>query len=82
MVGYICETDTFANDRQIAEVRQGDILAFRNAGAYCFTMANNYNSRYKPAEVLVHKGKAHLITRRQNLEDLLHNQVEMEWSQK
>tara|TARA_Y100001978_G_scaffold199167_1_gene212972 strand:- start:134 stop:1378 length:1245 start_codon:yes stop_codon:yes gene_type:complete len=82
VVGYICETDTFANDRQIAEVRQGDILAFRNAGAYCFTMANNYNSRYKPAEVLVHKGKAHLITRRQNLEDLLHNQVEMEWSQK
>lgn len=82
VVGYICETDTFANDRQIAEVRQGDILAFRNAGAYCFTMANNYNSRYKPAEVLVHKGKAHLITRRQNLEDLLHNQVEMEWTQK
>jgi len=82
VVGYICETDTFANDRQIAEVRQGDILAFRNAGAYCFTMANNYNSRYKPAEVLVHNGKAHLITRRQNLEDLLHNQVEMEWSQK
>ncbi|QNR25008.1 diaminopimelate decarboxylase [Croceimicrobium hydrocarbonivorans] len=82
VVGYICETDTFANDRQIAEVRQGDILAFRNAGAYCFTMANNYNSRYKPAEVLVHKGKAHLITRRQNLEDLLHNQVEMEWPQK
>jgi len=82
VVGYICETDTFANDRQIAEVRQGDILAFRNAGAYCFTMANNYNTRYKPAEVLVHNGKAHLITRRQNLEDLLHNQVEMEWSQK
>lgn len=79
VVGYICETDTFASDRQIPEVRQGDILAFRNAGAYCFTMANNYNSRYKPAEVLVHKGKANLITRRQNLEDLLHNQIEIEW---
>jgi len=79
VVGYICETDTFASDRQINEVRQGDILAFRNAGAYCFTMANNYNSRFKPAEVLVHKGKAHLITKRQNLEDLLHNQIEMEW---
>lgn len=79
VVGYICETDTFASDRQLREVRQGDILAFRNAGAYCFTMANNYNSRYKPAEVLIHKGKAQLISRRQNLEDLLHNQIELEW---
>jgi diaminopimelate decarboxylase len=79
VVGYICETDTFASDRQIREVRQGDILAFQNAGAYCFTMANNYNSRFKPAEVLVHKGEAKLITRRQNLEDLLHNQIELEW---
>ncbi len=79
VVGYICETDTFASDRQLSEVRQGDILAFRNAGAYCFTMANNYNSRFKPAEVLVHEGKAHLITRRQNLDDILHNQVELEW---
>lgn len=79
VVGYICETDTFASDRQIREVRQGDILAFQNAGAYCFTMANNYNSRFKPAEVLVHQGEAKLITRRQNLEDLLHNQIELEW---
>lgn len=79
VVGYICETDTFASDRQLKEVRQGDILAFRNAGAYCFTMANNYNSRYKPAEVLVHNGKAQLITRRQTLEDLLHNQIEVAW---
>lgn len=78
VVGYICETDTFANDRQITEIREGDILGFRNAGAYCFTMANNYNSRYKPAEVLVHKGKAQLITRRQNLEDLLLNQIEID----
>lgn len=79
VVGYICETDTFASDRQIKEVRQGDILAFRNAGAYCYTMANNYNSRFKPAEVLVHQGEAHLITRRQSLEDLLQNQIELEW---
>lgn len=78
VVGYICETDTFANDRLIPEIHEGDILAFHNAGAYCFTMSNNYNSRFRPAEVLVHKGKAHLITRRESLEDLLRNQVEVE----
>lgn len=79
VVGYICETDTFASDRQIAEIREGDILAFKNAGAYCFSMANNYNSRYKPAEVLVHEGRGQLITQRQTLEDLLRNQIELEW---
>lgn len=78
VVGYICETDTFANDRQISEISEGDILCFRNAGAYCFTMSNNYNSRFKPAEVLVHEGKHHLITRRQTMEDLLRNQVEID----
>lgn len=77
VVGYICETDTFANDRQLTEVREGDVLAFQNAGAYCFTMSSNYNSRFKPAEVLVHQGRAHLITRRQNLEDLLANTLEV-----
>lgn len=78
VVGYICETDTFANDRQIAEIKEGDILCFRNAGAYCYTMSNNYNSRFKPAEVMVHKGKAHLITKRQEMEDILRNQIEIE----
>ncbi len=78
VVGYICETDTFASDRQINEISEGDILCFRNAGAYCFTMANNYNSRFKPAEVLIHKGKAHLITQRQTMDDILRNQVEVE----
>ncbi len=77
VVGYICETDTFASDRQITEIKEDDILCFRNAGAYCFTMANNYNSRFKPAEVLIHKGKAHLITKRQTLDDILANQVEV-----
>ena len=57
VVGYICETDTFANNRRISEIREGDILAFGNAGAYCFTMASNYNSRYRPAEVLWYKDK-------------------------
>ena len=78
VVGYICETDTFANDRQINEIKEGDILCFHNAGAYCYTMSNNYNSRFKPAEVLIHKGKAHLITQRQTMEDILKNQIEVE----
>lgn len=81
VVGYICETDTFAWNRKLHEVRPGDVLAFKNAGAYCFSMASNYNSRYRPAEVLVHEGKAHLIRRRETFEDLLHNVVEpeIEW---
>ncbi|MEE2802175.1 MAG: diaminopimelate decarboxylase, partial [Bacteroidota bacterium] len=57
VVGYICETDTFGNNRQIAEVTEGDILAFSNAGAYCFSMASNYNSRYRPAEILWYNGE-------------------------
>ncbi|MFL1896092.1 diaminopimelate decarboxylase [Aquimarina sp. 2-A2] len=78
VVGYICETDTFATNRRISEIKEGDILAFKNAGAYCFSMASNYNSRYRPAEVLWHEGSAHLIRKRENFEDLLHNQVEIE----
>ncbi len=77
VVGYICETDTFGWDRKIAEVKEGDIIAFRNAGAYGFTMASNYNSRYRPAEVLVHEGKDYLIRQRETLEDILRNQVEV-----
>lgn len=70
IVGYICETDTFGYDRQLSEVRRGDVLAFHNAGAYCSTMASNYNSRVRPAEVLVKDGQAHLIRKRETLEDL------------
>ena len=70
IVGYICETDTFGYDRQLSEVRRGDILAFHNAGAYCSTMASNYNSRVRPAEVLVIDGQAHLIRERETIEDL------------
>ncbi len=77
VVGYICETDTFGTNRQLAEVREGDVLAFDNAGAYCMTMASNYNSRERPAEVLVHDGRPHLIRRRETLEDLLGAQVEV-----
>jgi len=75
IVGYICETDTFANNRQIAEIKEGDILCFRNAGAYCFSMASNYNSRYKPAEVLWKSGKGILIRERETFDDLLKNQI-------
>lgn len=76
VVGYICETDTFATNRQIAEIHEGDILCFRNAGAYCFTMASNYNSRLRPAEILWYKNEAHLIRQAETLDDLLKNQVE------
>ena len=74
VVGYICETDTFANNRRISEISQGDILAFKNAGAYCFSMASNYNSRLRPAEILWHNDKAHLIRKRETFKDLLVNQ--------
>ena len=78
VVGYICETDTFASNRQITEISEGDILCFRNAGAYCYTMASNYNSRPRPAEVLWIDGQAKLIRKAETLEDLLRNQVEID----
>jgi diaminopimelate decarboxylase len=77
VVGYICETDTFGSNRRINEITEGDILCFKNAGAYCFTMASNYNSRYRPAEVLWHKGKGHLIRKRETFDDILANQVDV-----
>jgi diaminopimelate decarboxylase len=75
VVGNICETDTFAWDRTINEVREGDCLVFHNAGAYGFEMSSNFNSRFKPAEVLVRDGKAQLIRKRDQFEDLLRNQI-------
>ena len=78
VVGYICETDTFASNRRIAEIHEGDILCFRNAGAYCFSMASNYNSRLKPAEVLWKDGKGYLIRERETFDDILKNQVMIE----
>ncbi len=80
VVGYICETDTFGSNRKIAEITEGDLLVFRNCGAYCFSMASNYNSRYRPAEVLWHDGKSHLIRKKETFEDILHNQVEIVFS--
>jgi diaminopimelate decarboxylase len=75
VVGYICETDTFAADREIAEIREGDLLVLKNAGAYGFSMASNYNSRLRPAEVLVVKGVAKLIREREELDDLMKRQI-------
>lgn len=77
VVGNICETDTFAWDRKINEVREGDYLVFYNAGAYGFEMSSNFNSRLKPAEVMVLNGEAKLIRKRDVFEDLLKNQVEV-----
>jgi diaminopimelate decarboxylase len=77
VVGNICETDTFAWDRKLNEVREGDLLVFHNAGAYGFEMSSNFNSRLKPAEVMIKDGKAHLIRRRDEFEDLLKNQIEI-----
>ncbi|MBT1707039.1 diaminopimelate decarboxylase [Fulvivirgaceae bacterium PWU5] len=75
VVGYICETDTFGSDRPLNEVREGDVLAFKNAGAYGFSMASNYNSRPRPAEVLIVDGQPKLIRAREQQDDLLKNQV-------
>lgn len=75
VVGYICETDTFATDRRISEINEGDVLCFKNAGAYCFSMASNYNSRYRPAEVLYYKGQDYLIRKEETFDDLIKNQV-------
>lgn len=77
VTGNICETDTFASDRFINEIREGDLLVFKNAGAYGFEMSSNYNSRFKPAEVLVLDDKAHLIRKRDEMADLLRNQLEI-----
>ncbi len=78
VVGYICENDTFGWDRQLSEVREGDILAMLNAGAYGFSMSSNYNSRYRPAEVLIKNGEAKLIRQRETFDDILRNQIPLE----
>jgi len=71
VVGYICETDTFATDRPLPEVRPGDVLSLENAGAYGMSMASNYNLRERPAEVLVYDGRPYLIRRRETFADMV-----------
>ena len=75
IVGYICETDTFASNRKISTISIGDLLCFNNAGAYCHTMSSNYNSRYRPAEVLYINNQLKLIRKRENFDDLIRNQI-------
>lgn len=77
VVGYICETDTFATNKKISSISTGDILSFSNAGAYCFSMSSNYNSRLKPAEAFYIYDKVLLIREREKIEDLLINQIEL-----
>jgi diaminopimelate decarboxylase len=79
VVGYICETDTFGWDRKLNEVREGDLICLRNAGAYGYTMSSNYNSRLRPAEVLIVDGQAKLIRARETFDDLLRHQIGLEF---
>lgn len=80
VVGYICESDTFGSNRLLAEVRKNDVLLFRNAGAYCFSMASQYNSRLRPPEVLVMGATDYLVRERESFEDLLAGQPQPEIS--
>jgi len=80
VVGYICETDTFGTNRRISEISEDDILCFHNAGAYCFSMASNYNSRYRPAEVMLYEENDYLIRKRETFEDILKNQELVDFS--
>jgi diaminopimelate decarboxylase len=76
VVGYICETDTLGSNREIPEIRVGDVLCLLNAGAYGFMMASNYNSRVRPAEVMLYQGKDYLIRERETLDDLMRHQID------
>lgn len=75
VVGNICETDTFAWDRNLNEVRPNDILLFNNAGAYGFEMSSRFNSRARPAEVLADHHNLRLIRKRETFEDVLAGQI-------
>ena len=75
VVGYLCETDTFARDRILPKLNEGDVLVFHNAGAYSFSMASQYNMRLRPAEVLMLNGESYLIREREKFSDLLIRQV-------
>ena len=80
IVGPVCESgDFFALDREMPELREGDLLAIMSAGAYGFVMASNYNSRPLPAEALVRGDKFALIRKRQTWEDLVREEVDGDW---
>ncbi len=75
IVGNICEIDNFAIQRTMPKSEKGDIMAILHAGAYGFSMASQYNSRYRPAEVLIAQNKPRLIRKRDKYEDLINQQV-------
>jgi diaminopimelate decarboxylase len=77
VVGYICEKDTFAEKRKISETSIGDLICFKNVGAYGFNMSSNYNSRLKPAEVCIYNNKILKIREAQSLKDLLIGQIDI-----
>ena len=79
IVGYICETDTLGWDRQLYEVKEGDVLAIKNAGAYGYSMSSNYNSRFRPPEVLIINGEAKLIRQRETMDSILNGQKELDF---
>jgi diaminopimelate decarboxylase len=80
IVGPVCESgDFFALDREMPELREGDLLAIMSTGAYGFVMASNYNSRPLPAEALVRGDKFALIRRRQAWDDLVREEVDIAW---
>lgn len=76
VVGPICETGDFlARDRSLSLPRAGEYLAVRDAGAYGFSMASNYNSRRRPAEVMVEGNSVYLIRERESYEDLVRGEI-------
>lgn len=75
VVGVVCESgDIMAKDRRLPKMREGDLLAILNAGAYGFSMSSQYNSRPRVAEVMVSKGTSRIIRERESLDDLLRGQ--------
>lgn len=80
VVGPICESgDFFAKDRELPEVRQGDLLAVMGAGAYGFSMSSNYNSRPRPAEVMVKGNKFFIVRERESYDDLIRGEKLPRW---
>jgi diaminopimelate decarboxylase len=81
VVGPVCESGDFlALDRELEDVRPGDVLAVHTAGAYGFSMASNYNSRPKPAEVMVDGARYAVATRRETYSDLVRNEnTDLDW---
>jgi len=76
VVGPVCESgDYFAKDRPLPPVREGDFLSIMSAGAYGFAMASNYNTRPRPAEILVHKKSGRVARRRETFADLVRGEV-------